>query len=252
MRKPVNYIVDMDIEKFFDTVDHKHLMKHLGKRIADPNILRLVGRFLRQGVMEEGKYYQVDKGTPQGGILSPLLANIYLHYCLDIWFEKIVKGQTEGYTTLIRYADVFIACFQKIADARVFEEALKRRLGRFGLRVSEEKSRIVTFGRYPHSNSQKRDRKLVTFDFLGFTHFCTRTRRGYFKLRRKTSKAKFRQRIRELNIWLKDVRNLVALKEWREMLRLKLLGHYYYGISGNMPEMKAFYKQAVRPCLLSG
>lgn len=247
MARPVNYIVDMDIEKFFDTVDHKHLMEFLKRRIADPNIQRLIGRFLKQGVMEEGKYYEVDKGTPQGGILSPLLANIYLHYCLDIWFKEVIEKRAIGYCRLIRYADDFVVGFQKVADARAFEEALKKRLNRFGLKISNEKSRIIPFGRYPWLDAQKKGRRLATFDFLGFTHYCTKTGKGHFKLGRKTAKAKFRQRIKELNGWLKDIRNLVELKQWWDVLRLKLLGHYrYYGISGNIPEMKAFYKRAVR------
>jgi len=247
MTKPVNYIVDMDIEKFFDTVDHKRLIELLRKRIADPSIIRLIGRFLKAGVIEEGRYYQTDKGTPQGGILSPILSNIYLHYCLDLWFEKVVKKHAIGFCQLIRYADDFVACFQKVAEARAFGKDLRKRLDKYGLRVSEEKSRIIPFGRYPYLSAQKEGKKLATFDFLGFTHYCTKTRRGYFKVGRKTSKAKFRQGIKELNQWLKSIRNMVKLQEWWEVLRIKLLGHYhYYGISGNMAQMKAYYKQAVR------
>ena len=160
MTKPVNYIVDMDIERFFDTVDHKHLMELLKRRIADPGILRLVGRFLRQGVMEKGKYYQVDKGTPQGGILSPLLANIYLHFCLDVWFERVVKRETQGFCKFIRYADDFVVGFQKIADARAFGKALGKRLDRFGLKISKDKSRIIPFGRYPWLSAQGKGKKL--------------------------------------------------------------------------------------------
>ena len=247
MTKPVNYIVDMDIEKFFDTVDHKRLMELLRVRIADPSILRLIGRFLKAGVMEEGKYYQIDRGTPQGGILSPILSNIYLHYCLDLWFEKVVKKQMRGFCQLIRYADDFVVSFQKVQEARAFERSLRERLKKFGLKVSEEKSQIISFGRYPYLSAQKGGKKLATFDFLGFTHYCTKTRRGYFKLGRKTAKVKFRQGIKELNQWLKSVRNIAKLQEWWEVLKMKLLGHYhYYGISGNMAEIKAYYNQAVR------
>ena len=247
MTKPVNSIVDVDIDKFFDTVDHKWLMKFLRWRIADPNILRLIGRFLRAGVMEEGNYQQIDRGTPQGGILSPLLSNIYLHFCLDLWFEKVVKKGLMGHAKLVRYADDFVVSFQYTGEAEAFSEALRQRIGKFGLEVSEEKSRIIPFGRYPYYVAQKSGKRIETFDFLGFTHYCTKSRRGYFKLGRKTSKAKFRQRIKELNQWLKGVRNSVELKEWWEVLRLKLMGHYrYYGISGNMPEVRAYYKCATR------
>jgi len=247
MRRPVNYIVDMDIEKFFDSVDHEWMMKFLKVRIADPNILRLIGRFLRARVIEEGKHYEVDKGTPQGGILSPLLANIYLHYCLDLWFEKKVKGRLKGYAQLIRYADDFVICFQMAEEAKGFGKALKERMHKFCLKVSEEKSRIIPFGRYAYYSARKSGRKLATLDFLGFTHYCTRTRRGYFRLGRKTSKAKYRQRLKETNQWLKEVRNMVKLKVWWEALRQKMIGHYcYYGVSGNMPELKSFYEQVVK------
>ncbi len=247
MTRPVNWIVDMDIEKFFDTVDHKWLMKFLKERIADPNILRLIGRFLRAGVMEEGRYYKVDRGTPQGGILSPLLANIYLHYCLDLWFERAIKKKLRGYGEMVRYADDFVVCFQYEREARGFGKALRQRLEKFGLRISEEKSRIIPFGRNMYYRAQGRGEKIPTFEFLGFTHYCTRTRRGYFKLGRKTSKAKFRQRVKEMNQWLKGIRNWLKVEEWWEILRMKLLGHYhYYGISGNIKEIKAYYREVIR------
>lgn len=197
--------------------------------------------------MEEGKYYQIDRGTPQGGILSPILSNIYLHYYLDLWFETVVKKQAIGFSQLIRYCDDFVACFQKVAEARAFGRDLRKRLNNFGLKVSEEKSRIIPFGRYPYLTAQKGGKRLATFDFLGFSHYCTKTRRDYFKLGRKTSKAKFRQKAKELSWWLKKVRNQVKLEQWWEVLKLKLQGHYrYYGMSGNMPEMRAFHKWAVK------
>jgi len=247
MRRSVNVVVDMDIEKFFDTVEHKWMMKFLGVRIADPNILRLVGRFLRAGVMEDGKYYQVDRGTPQGGILSPLLANIYLHYCLDLWIEKKVKSQVRGYARFIRYADDFVVCFEKAEEAEVFGRVLRERLHKFGLAVSEEKSRIISFGKYPYYSARDEGKKLETFDFLGFTHYCTKTRKGYFKLGRKTSRTRYRQKLKETNRWLKDVRNMIKMEDWWKVLRMKLIGHYrYYGISGNMRDLKAFYNQTVK------
>jgi len=247
MRGPVNWIVDMDIEKFFDTVEHEWMMKFLEERIADPNILRLIGRFLRSGVMEDGKFYQVDKGTPQGGILSPLLANIYLHYCLDLWFEKRVKKQLGGYARFIRYADDFVVCFQKTEEAEEFGRELEERLGKFGLTVSEEKSRIISFGRHPYYSAQEEGKRVETFDFLGFTHYCTKTRKGYFKLGRKTSRERYREKLKGTNQWLKKVRNRIIQEEWWEVLRMKMIGHYrYYGVSGNMRELKAFYNETVR------
>jgi len=242
MRRPVKVVVDMDIEKFFDEVEHAWMMRFLGVRIADPNILRLVGRFLRAGVMEDGKYYQVDRGTPQGGILSPLLANIYLHYCLDLWFEKRVKRQLRGYARLIRYADDFVICFEKTEEAERFGRVLRQRLAKFGLAISDEKSRIILFGKHPCYEARERGEKLGTFDFLGFTHYCTKTRKGYFRLGRKTAKGRLKQSLNEMNQWLREIRNVKKLELWWDVLRIKLTGHYrYYGVSGNMREMKTFY-----------
>lgn len=247
MTRPVNYVVDMDIRKFFDTIGHKWLMKCLQQRIVDPNLLRLIVRFLKAGVVEQGKYYQIDKGTPQGGILSPMLANIYLHYILDEWFVRAVNRQTIGFTQLVRYADDFVVFFQSDKESKVFGGKLRERLSKFGLRIAENKSRIIEFGRYPWLKAQKRGKRIATFDFLGFTHYCDKTRRGKFKLGRKTSNVKFRQKMKTMNQWLKDVRNLVELKLWWKVLKLKLIGHYrYYGISGNMKEMQAYYKQVLR------
>ncbi len=244
MTKPIGYVVDMDIESFFDTVDHKWLMKALRQRIADSSLLQIIGRFLRAGVIEEGKYLETDRGTPQGGILSPILANIYLHYILDLWFERVAKKQIKGFAQLVRYADDFIVCFQYGNEAKAFEEMLKARLAKFGLKTAEGKSKVIEFGRYAWQKAQARNKKTATFDFLGFTHYCDKTRYGKFKLGRKTASAKCRQKIKATNQWLKDVRNLVRLEEWWKVLKWKLIGHYrYYGISGNMQSLRKFHIQ---------
>jgi len=164
--------------------------------------------------MEEGKFIQTDRGTPQGGVLSPLLANIYLHYILDLWFEKKVKRQLRGFAQLIRYADDFIVLFQSGKEAEEFGERLKQRLAKFGLSTASGKSRIMEFGRLVWQKAQKEGKRMATFDFLGFTHYGDRTRKGKFKLGRKTASIKFRQKIKAMNEWLKKVRNLVELKEW--------------------------------------
>lgn len=245
MTKPVNYVVDMDIEKFFDSVHHKWLMEALKQRIADKNLLRLIVRFLKAGVMEDGKYIETDKGTPQGGIISPILANIYLHYILDKWFEEKVKPQLKGYAQMIRYADDFVVCFQSGKEAEGFSLALKERLGRYGLKTSESKSNIIEFGRYAWQRAKEQGKGLGTFDFLGFTHYCDKTRKGKFKLGRKTSRKKFIQKVKAMSVWLKRVRNLIPLKEWWKVLRAKLTGHYrYYGISGNMQALRMFCIEA--------
>jgi RNA-directed DNA polymerase len=214
MTRPVNSVVDMDIAKFFDTVDHECLIECLKQRVVDPSLLRIIARFLKSGVMEEGKYQKTDRGTPQGGILSPILANIYLHYVLDIWFEKEVKKQLNGFAQLVRYADDFIVCFQYDDEARVFGKALRERLAKFGLTISEEKSRIIKFGRYACQQARNHGKKCATFDFLGFTLYCDITRKGKFKVGRKTSSKKFRQKMKAMNLWLKGVRNRMKLELW--------------------------------------
>lgn len=242
MTKPVNAIVDMDIEKFYDTIDHKWLMECLRQRINDSSLLRLIVRFLKAGIMEEGRYLEVDKGTVQGNVMSPILANIYLHFVLNLWFERGARKQLRGFAKLIVYADDFVVCFESSESAREFSQMLKQRLGKFGLKIAEDKSRVIEFGRRVWEKARREGRKVATFDFLGFTHFCDKTRKGKFKLGRKTSSKKFRQKMIAINDWLKNVRNLVKREEWWKVFRLKLLGHYrYYGVSGNMQALKKFY-----------
>ncbi len=247
MREPVNYIVDMDIEKFFDSVDHRWMMECLKQRISDPSFLRLIARFLKAGIIEEGNYMETDKGTPQGGIVSPVLANIYLHYVLDLWYEKQVKKETQGYTQMIRYADDFIVCFENKDEAEGFGIKLRERLAKFGLRISEEKSRTIAYGRKAWQQAKEQGGKPATFDFLGFTHYCATTRKGRFRAGRQTSRKKLTQKLKAMNQWLKDIRNQVSLKEWWKTLRQKLIGHYrYYGISGNAERLEAYYYRTVR------
>jgi len=244
MTKPVNYVVDMDIEKFFDTVDHKWMTECLRERIADPSFLRLIVRFLKAGIMEEGKYQETDQGTPQGGIISPVLANIYLHYILDLWFEKKIKKEIKGYAGLTRYADDFIVCLESEEEAKAFGEKLRQRLGKFGLKVSEEKSRVIEFGRKTWQKAKETGSRPSTFNFLGFTHYCDKTRNDGFKVGRKTSGKKMKIKLKAMNQWLKSIRNAVELKEWWKTLKQKLTGHYrYYGMSGNMKELRVYYSR---------
>ena len=247
MTKPVNYVVDMDIKKFFDTINHEWLIKCLKQRIADKTFIRLITKFLKAGVMEEGKYIETDKGSPQGGILSPILSNIFLHYILDLWFEKVIKKQLKGYAKLVRYADDFVCCFQKGEEARNFGRQLKERLEKFGLKIAEDKSRIIEFGRYATENARKRGEIAKIFDFLGITFYCDKTREGKFKVGRKTSREKYWMKIKEMNQWLKKIRNLIKLEKWWKVLKLKLIGHYrYYGISGNRQAIRMFYLETIK------
>jgi len=247
MREPVNYIVDMDVEKFFDSVDHQWMMECLKQRISDPNFLRLIVLFLKAGIMVEGSYRETDKGTPQGGVVSPVLANIYLHYVLDLWYEKQVKKETRGYTQMIRYADDFIVCFEHKEEAEAFGDKLRERLAKFDLRISEAKSRTIAYGREAWRQAKEQGGKPATFDFLGFTHYCATTRKGKFRAGRRTSRKKFTQKLKAMNQWLKEIRNQLPLEVWWKTLRQKLVGHYqYYGISGNADKLSAYYHRTVQ------
>jgi RNA-directed DNA polymerase len=241
-KKNVNYIVDADIRGFFDNVDHEWLMKFLELRIADKNLLRIIKRFLRAGVMEGGIVHDTPSGTPQGGVISPILANVYLHYVLDLWFEKVVRRQCAGEAYLVRYADDFVCGFQYKEDAERFYEDLQKRLKKFKLEIAEEKTRIIAFGRYAESNGRKEGRgKPDTFDFLGFTHYCSKGKQGYFRVKRKTSKKKYRSGLLRCKIWLRKHLNSPT---WyvTAMLRRKLLGYYrYFGITDNSTAVGNFH-----------
>ena len=244
MTKPVNWVVDMDIEKFFDTINHDWLLKCLKVRIKDSSLLRLVVRYLKAGVMDEGTYYRTDVGTPQGGVLSPILANIYLHYILDLWFERRIRKNLKGYAKLVRFADDYIVCFQNQLEAKEFGNELRKRYRKFGLKVNESKSRIIEFGRYAWKRAKSTGKKVAVFDFLVFTYYCGESGKGNFLLGRKTSGKRLRRKLAEINIWMKRVRSTVKLEEWWKVLRQKLIGHNrYYGISGNIHRLGKFNKR---------
>jgi len=241
MTMPINHVIDADIKGFFDNVDHNWMVKFLGHRISDPNLLRLIARFLKNGYMEEGKFNASDKGTPQGGIVSPILANIYLHYALDLWVERVVKPRCRGTVEIVRYADDFVICVQFKDEAAWILEALKERLGKFSLELAEDKTRIIEFGRYARTNAKKRNEKPATFNFLGFTHYVDISRKGFFKLGRKTDRKKMTAKLKEMKIWLKSVRT-IPIREWWPVLKAKLLGHFrYYGVSGNSRSIGTYH-----------
>ena len=247
MQHPTNHIVEADIKGFFDNVDHDRLMEFMRIRIADTVLLALIGKFLKAGYIDSGLLVTPDAGTPQGSIMSPILANIFLHYVLDEWFETTVKRHAKGFCELIRYADDFVCAVQYEEDAERIERALKSRFEKYGLEIHPTKSRRMTFGRFEKENAIRQNRKANTFDFLGFTHFCATSRNGNFMLGRKTSRKKFTAKIKEMNEWLKEVRNQVNTKEWWETLAAKLNGHFqYYGISGNHAGIACYYNLTVR------
>ena len=244
MTQPINHIIDADIKGFFDCVDHEWLMKFLGVRIGDPNFLRLIKRFLKNGYMEEGKLHPSNEGTPQGGVVSPILANVYLHYALDLWMEKVVKPECRGAVEIVRYADDFVICVQYKDEAVKILAALKERLSKFKLELAEDKTRLIEFGRFAKQNAEAKDQHAATFNFLGFTHFIDKTRKGGFKLGRTTDRKKLRTKLKEMNEWLKASRNMYAIAEIWKTLRAKLRGHFqYYGVSGNYRAVQKFEYQ---------
>jgi RNA-directed DNA polymerase len=233
--KPVNHIVEADIKGFFDNVNQEWLMKFLAHRVEDKRIGRMVKRFLKAGVAEDGNITVKDEGTPQGGVISPLLANIYLHYALDLWFERRYRKSCTGYARLIRFADDYVACFQYKQEAERFREELGKRLGKFGLEVEPTKTRVMEFGPFAVQNAKQRGERAQTFDFLGFTHYCGTRRDGKgFRMKRVTARKKFIAKLKIFKEWLKKARILKTKELW-ETAKAKLRGHYnYYGVTDNL------------------
>lgn len=236
MYKGGDYILDCDIKGFFDNVNQEWLMKFLEHDIKDEVFLRYIRRFLISGYMENMKYYESDKGTPQGGLISPILANVYLHYVLDMWFEKVIKPKLRGRARLIRYCDDFIIMFQFEDDAKRVYEVLPKRLGKFGLEIEPNKTRILPFGRFKGTKD--------TFDFLGFTHYNSKTRTGKYTVGHKISKKKKKSKFQAITKWLKENRH-IGITNLIEGLNRKLVGTYaYYGINGMLGELYKLYYHA--------
>lgn len=233
MINKVNYILDCDIKGFFDNVNHKWLMKFLEHDIKDKSFLRYINRFLISGYMEEMKYYETDKGTPQGGLISPILANVYLHYVLDLFFERYIKPKLKGEAYLVRYADDFLIMFQYEEEAKQVYQLLIERLAKFGLEMGQEKTRILPFGRFKGTNE--------TFDFLGFMHYNGTTRTGKYSLGHKMSKKKRKLKQQAITKWIKEHRTTKFIENIK-LLNKKLIGLYaYYGINGMLDELYKIY-----------
>lgn len=224
------WVVEADIKGFFDHVSHSHLLRFLEHRIADPQFLRIVRRFLKAGVLEDGVFDATTEGTPQGGLVSPVLSNIYLHYVLDMWFEKRFAKQCRGKAFLIRFADDYIACFQYEGDAKCFHQEMRTRLADFDLEVEPSKTALLRFG---STSPQGGKREARTFNFLGFTHYVTRSRKGRFVVGRKTEGKRLRNKLKQLNVKLRKMRTEGG-RAMVAYLRRHLRGHIqYYGVSGN-------------------
>jgi group II intron reverse transcriptase/maturase len=204
-----SYIVDADIKGFFNNISHERAIELIKFRLADPSILWLIKKTLTAGVVEDGKWQPTAKGTEQGNLASPVIANIYMHYALAIWYEVKFKKTCKGESGLVIYADDFVATFQYKQDAERFLEAVKERLAIFGLELEPDKTRLIEFGRFAEENRKHRGGgKPETFDFLGFTHYCSKSRNGKFRMKRKTASKKYRAKLKEMNLWIRRNRNL--------------------------------------------
>lgn len=233
-QKYTNYILDADIRGYFDNIDHELIIKGLEMHIGDKRLIRLIRRFLKVGIMENGEHVTSEYGTPQGSILSPVLANIVMYYGIILYVEKI-KQQAKGYIEIVNYADDNVMCFQYRNEAEQTYKILQARLKQMGLEFAEEKTRLIEFGRFAVENSNKRGKgKPETFDFLGFTHYCSKSNKtGKFRVKRKTSRKKYKQKVKEFKMWIKENRNK-PLNEIMKTVKKKLIGHYnYYGITDN-------------------
>ena len=241
------WVVEADIKGFFDHVSHEHLMRFLEHRIADPNFLRTIRRFLKAGVMEDGRVEASEEGTPQGGLVSPVLANIYLHYVLDLWFERRFKRSCKGKAHLVRYADDFIACFECEEDANRYLSEMTERLAAFDLEIEPSKTACLRFGNRANRDRRKDDNdKPTTFNFLGFTHFVGKSRRGKFLVGRKTERKRFGKKLKMLAEQLRVLR-VKGGKAMVEYVALHLRGHMqYFGVSGNTRSLQVYFHQALK------
>jgi len=237
-KQPIGWVVEADIKGYFDAIDHSWLMKFLEHDIQDKSFLRYVVRFLKAGIFEDGSQRISERGSPQGGLISPVVANVYLHYVLDLWFAKVVKPRMRGQAYVFRYADDFLGLFEHEEDARKFYEVLPKRLAKFSLEVAEDKTRMIRFGR--GTDSKK------TFEFLGFTHINGKARNGSYAIVHRTSKQKLKAKQQAVKQWLRWNMHR-PVREIFSGLNQRLIGHYqYYGISGNSKGIGHFYHYCVR------
>jgi RNA-directed DNA polymerase len=242
------WVLEVDLRKFFDNLDHGHLRTFLQLRVRDGVLLRLIGKWLNAGVMEDGCVSYPDTGSPQGGVVSPLLSNVFLHYVLDVWFEQEVRPRLHSQACLIRYADDFVMGFRNYHDAQRVMEVLPKRLGKYGLAIHPDKTRLVAF-RPPSlaMDGASGQECPGTFNLLGFTHYWGRSQRGYWIIKLKTASDRFSRAVRSIDSWCRDHRHW-SLREQQQKLNEKLRGHYaYYGVTGNSAALTRFLF-AVKTC----
>jgi len=241
MSRYVNWVLDADIRRFFDSVNHEWLLRVVAHRIADPRVLRLILQWLRAGVLESGEWRESVEGTPQGSGISPLLANIFLHYILDLWVQQWRKSQARGSVIFVRYCDDFVIGFQYEEDARRLWADLSTRLSKFGLSLHEDKTRLLEFGKFAKGRRLRRgQRRPETFNFLGFTHYCGKTRDGRFLVKRKTQRHRMIRKLKQLRMECR-LRMHAPLMDQYKWLTSVLRGHYaYYGVPSNFRSLAQF------------
>lgn len=246
MTKPINHVIEADIKGFFNNVEHERIVEWLQVRIKDERFVRYVVRFLKAGYVEKGAFKKTERGTPQGGNISPMIANMFLHYVVDEWFEREVKPRMKGHGYVVRYCDDFVVLVRYKEDAGMIHKELKQRLDDNGLAMNEEKTRVIGFGRFEKQNARSAGRRPNVFDFLGFTYFIGISYRGGFKVRRKTSKKRLRRSLVAINKWLALIHNALPVREWWGLLAAKMRGHYaYYGVSDNSRGIGLYYGKVI-------
>jgi RNA-directed DNA polymerase len=245
--KKVSYVLDADIRGFFDNLEKASLIKFVQHRVADPRILRLIQKWLKAGVMEEGKWSETETGTPQGAVISPLLANIYLHYAFDLWADVWRKKCAHGDMIVVRYADDLVLGFQHRTEADRFLRDFRERLRKFGLELNPDKTRRIEFGRYAEQRREKRgEGKPEPFDFLGFTHISGKGRNGNFKVRRKTIRKRMRAKLRGIKQQLRQ-RMHDPVAQTGEWLKSVVQGYFnYHAVPGNMDSLRIFRERVIR------
>jgi group II intron reverse transcriptase/maturase len=243
----ISWVLEADLKNFFGSLSHEWMLRFVEHRVGDPRLISLIRRWLKAGVMEDGAVHPSEAGTPQGGSISVLLSNLYLHYVLDLWFERVVKVRLRGEARLVRYVDDFVICFQYREDALRVENALRRRLGKFGLTLEPTKTKLVEFGRFAQRHASKRGRKRPeTIYFLGLTLYCTRNRKGNFKVGMRTEKSRLRRSLASLQELMRRIRHY-AISDQASEINAVLRGHYaYYGVAGNLRSLIKVYQVVER------
>jgi RNA-directed DNA polymerase len=241
--RPTGWVLEIDVTAYFDSIVREQLMEMIEKRVRDRSVLRLIRKWIQVGVIEEGRLLVSETGTGQGQTISPLLANIYLHYVLDEWFENEVKTRLRGAAHEIRFADDAVLCFQYKEDAERVMEVLPKRFTKYGLTIHPEKTRLLEFGRYAEEKAKRQGKKPATFDFLGYTHVCARSRRGKFTVHVRTMKKRFRRGLTAIAEWCQENRHM-PVEEQQKTLNAKLRGHYqYYGRPTNYQSLWRFFRE---------